>query len=250
MPAVVHVPVEDEQLAGLARWREGARGNGGLDQFALVACGRGLRSPDDCGAAGERESACGGAREEGAASHREREFGREVDYEDGDRGALSACWCCIVRLAWPRSSPRTHPGARTFLSNVTRIWGPVWNVGESFGQAGTVRWPRSPSPRPSPLGRGRNVGSVSANRATQAYSADGLRGPLSPRERAGVRGKGAIDRLYRVKTSLAPSNNLPIPSGIVQECPRAAPWLMIAAFRERSSPPSPWDWRNCRERSP
>ena len=41
-----------------------------------------------------------------------------------------------------------------------------------------------------------------------------MRGPLSPRERAGVRGKGAIGLLYRVTTSFAPPDNLPNLSGI------------------------------------
>ena len=37
-----------------------------------------------------------------------------------------------------------------------------------------------------------------------------MRGPLSPRERAGVRGKGAIGLLYRVKTSFAPQTTFQI----------------------------------------
>ena len=67
MAAVVHVPIEDEQLAGLARSGEGARGKGRFDQLTLVAGGRDLRRPDGRGAAGERESAGGGARKESAA---------------------------------------------------------------------------------------------------------------------------------------------------------------------------------------
>jgi hypothetical protein len=54
---------------------------------------------------------------------------------------------------------------------------------------------------------------VSANPASQECSGDGVRGPLSPRERAGVRGKGAIGLLYRVTTSIAPPDNLPNLSG-------------------------------------
>ena len=47
-------------------------------------------------------------------------------------------------------------------------------------------------------------------------SRDGQQDTLSLWERAGVRGKGAIGQRYCVKTSLAPSNNIPIRSGIGQ----------------------------------
>ena len=57
----------------------------------------------------------------------------------------------------------------------------------------------SPSPQPSPLGRGRIVARASANGALQISSADGARGSLSPRERAGVRGKTISDRLRLTK---------------------------------------------------
>jgi hypothetical protein len=49
---------------------------------------------------------------------------------------------------------------------------------------------RSPSPRPSPQGRGRMVDSVLANLVRQVCSRDGVRGSLSLGERAGVRGNG------------------------------------------------------------
>ncbi len=77
MAAVVHVPIEDEQLAGFAGWREGARGKGRFDQLAFVACGHGLRRLEGPGAAGEREGSSGGAGEEGAARHRARGLGCE-----------------------------------------------------------------------------------------------------------------------------------------------------------------------------
>ena len=60
-----------------------------------------------------------------------------------------------------------------------------------------------PSPRPSPSGRGRIAGSVSGNLAPQEYSADGVRGSLSPRERAGVRGNRATELSLPAKTPLA-----------------------------------------------
>jgi hypothetical protein len=42
-------------------------------------------------------------------------------YEECDRGALSACWCCIVGLARPGSSPRTH-----LLLTEQMFVGPGW----------------------------------------------------------------------------------------------------------------------------
>src|SRR6185436_9407340 len=49
---------------------------------------------------------------------------------------------------------------------------------------------RSPSPRPSPHGRGRIVGQSSANPQRLFAPKGGARISLSPRERAGVRGNG------------------------------------------------------------
>jgi len=114
-------------------------------------------------------------------------------------------------------------GAPTFLSNATRIWGPVWSVVEAFSRAATVPWPDSPSPQPSPLGRGSLALRLPSLPQSAGLRMRDRRCSLSPRERAGVRGKGAIVRSYRVKTSFAPSNNIPIPSGIGHSCPQLLP---------------------------
>src|SRR5438093_9786083 len=52
--------------------------------------------------------------------------------------------------------------------------------------------PPSPSPRPSPQGRGRIVGRYWIGAEPPGLSNDSMRGSLSPRERAGVRGKGTM----------------------------------------------------------
>src|ERR1039458_4790738 len=50
-------------------------------------------------------------------------------------------------------------------------------------------WPvRSPSPRPSPQGRGRIIGRASAHLARLVFGKDGMRASLSLGERGGVRG--------------------------------------------------------------
>ena len=55
--------------------------------------------------------------------------------------------------------------------------------------AGCVRAACSPSPQPSPLGRGSILASQLANPTRLRFSRARLRDSLSPRERAGVRGK-------------------------------------------------------------
>ena len=58
---------------------------------------------------------------------------------------------------------------------------------------GGLRVFRSPSPLPSPQGRGRMADSASTNLARREWSKDGVRVSLSPGERAGVRGNGSPD---------------------------------------------------------
>src|SRR5437773_1941079 len=48
---------------------------------------------------------------------------------------------------------------------------------------------RSPSPQPSPLGRGRHVIPLAEQRGVADWRKNGKRFSLSPRERDGVRGK-------------------------------------------------------------
>lgn len=66
---------------------------------------------------------------------------------------------------------------------------------ETLARPWMVRTFLSPSPQPSPLGRGRILGSALTNLARWIYARDGMRGSLSPRERAGVRGNNASDYL-------------------------------------------------------
>jgi len=70
MPAVVHVPVKDEQFAGPGGPSRGARGKGGFDQLALRASPRPRRRPQHGGAAAEREGLGGGPSQESAARQR------------------------------------------------------------------------------------------------------------------------------------------------------------------------------------
>src|SRR6266513_1023638 len=53
----------------------------------------------------------------------------------------------------------------------------------------------SPSPRPSPLGRGRHARRFSNNPGALVCQKAGQRFSLSPRERAGVRGKEVVEGL-------------------------------------------------------
>ena len=73
-----------------------------------------------------------------------------------------------------------------------------------------------PHPGPLPWGEGESSAACSPTRASQECSGDGVRGPLSPRERVGVRGKGAIGLLYRLKTTFAPPDNVTNLSGIAR----------------------------------
>ena len=57
--------------------------------------------------------------------------------------------------------------------------------------------PRSPSPRPSPQGRGRTLLRAQSNRGILALSKSGRRCSLSLRERVGVRGKSADELRIR-----------------------------------------------------
>ena len=63
-------------------------------------------------------------------------------------------------------------------SNATRSWNLVWRVSCSELLAlWQGRKPRSPSPRPSPPGRGRTIGRVATNRGIQASRATPDRAP-------------------------------------------------------------------------
>src|SRR5439155_8595983 len=62
-------------------------------------------------------------------------------------------------------------------------------------EAHFARRPCSPSPKPSPLGRGSILGRAFDKLQRADFSSDRLRSPLSPRERVGVRGRKATDIL-------------------------------------------------------
>ena len=69
----------------------------------------------------------------------------------------------------------------------------IWQMALIVG-CRKMRSPRFPSPQPSPSGRGSHFDNLSANRERFEISLRGMRFPLSPRERAGVRGRGACSR--------------------------------------------------------
>jgi adenine-specific DNA glycosylase len=60
----------------------------------------------------------------------------------------------------------------------------------------------SPSPQPSPLGRGRTLARRSPNPKRLSLSSAGLRGPLSPGERVGVRGNGSCEHPNTADTEI------------------------------------------------
>ena len=92
---------------------------------------------------------------------------------------------------------------RTGMSNATRIWNLVWRAPASFSHVIAGRMGPSPSPRPSPLGRGSHTLRPSgmpeapdSRTRCRAFS-------LSPRERAGVRGNRATELSLPAKTAWA-----------------------------------------------
>src|SRR5713226_7118710 len=73
-----------------------------------------------------------------------------------------------------------------------------WQLDFVTSGTGADRRPCCPSPRPSPSGRGCSAMRPSNILAASDSSTDGRRFSLSPRERAGVRGKGlCASRMYR-----------------------------------------------------
>jgi heme A synthase len=77
--------------------------------------------------------------------------------------------------------------ARLRNSDPSHGFGEPWSLPDPL----SGRTSPFPSPRPSPLGRGRNIGRASISRSVRADRAADFRVSLSPRERAGVRGNRA-----------------------------------------------------------
>jgi hypothetical protein len=67
-----------------------------------------------------------------------------------------------------------------------------------------------PHPSPLPWGEGESSAACPQTQRLRNVRETDCEAPLSPRERAGVRGKGAIGLRYRVKTSFAPPTTFQI----------------------------------------
>jgi hypothetical protein len=92
-----------------------------------------------------------------------------------------------TRSVWRRCHPPASTLLRTRMSNATRNWSLVWRAPSWFSHVVAGRSRRSPSPQPSPLGRGSHPPRRSNIPEAPGSRTRGRGLSLSPRERVGVR---------------------------------------------------------------
>ena len=144
--------------------------------------------------------------------------------------------------AWPACWKVPGPDClRTLLrpgmGNATRIWKVVWGgqSSSSHGIAGRLR--PSPSPRPSPLGRGGLALRLPNIPETLGLRTRCRRFSLSPRERAGVRGNEGIER--SLPTQIPPARFRPSPKILVALPIPGRSRLRLAQHARKSQKPLP-----------